>query len=154
LSRIEDDVQRQNAVKREHRTQVLLPAIKVDPRITAELGLQLAPIKSSRALPKPGLARELGPVNLKQPYNSIQLVDRILQENRASPDLAELRTKAQHETEGTWELRDGLLLRYGKLYVTEGLVTTGMPLRTAIIREAHDQPLSGHPGRAKLRQLL
>ncbi len=39
LSRIKDDVQRQNAVKREHCTQVLLLAIKVDPRITAELGL-------------------------------------------------------------------------------------------------------------------
>jgi len=29
-----------------------------------------------------------------------------------------------------------------------------MPLRTAIIREAHDQPLSGHLGRTKLRYLL
>jgi hypothetical protein len=33
-------------------------------------------------------------------------------------------------------------------------MTPGLPLRTALIREAHDKPLSGHPGRAKLRQLL
>ncbi len=78
MSRIKNDVQKQNAIKREYYTQVLLLANKVDPRITAELGLQLVPIKSPRALSKPGLARELGPVNLKQPYDSIQLVDRIL----------------------------------------------------------------------------
>src|ERR1035437_10396285 len=29
-----------------------------------------------------------------------------------------------------------------------------MPLRTALIKEAHEQPMIGHPGRAKLRQLL
>ncbi len=69
-----------------------MPINKIDSRILEEQ--QLAPIKSFRALPKPGLARELGPVDLKQPYDSIQLVDRILQENRAFPDLAELRTKA------------------------------------------------------------
>jgi transposase InsO family protein len=154
LSRIEDDVQRQNTVKREHRTQVLLPADKVDSRIIKELELQLAPITSPEALTEPGSTKETGPTDPKLSYDSLQLVDRILQENRASPDLAELRTKAQHETEGIWELRDGLLLRYGKLYVTEGTVTPEMPLRTAIIREAHGQPLSGHPGRAKLRQLL
>jgi hypothetical protein len=29
-----------------------------------------------------------------------------------------------------------------------------MPLRTALIKEAHDQPLTSHPGCAKLRRLL
>jgi transposase InsO family protein len=33
-------------------------------------------------------------------------------------------------------------------------MTPGLPLRTALIREAHDKPLSGYPGRIKLRQLL
>ncbi len=37
LSRREDDVQRQNATKKEYCTQVLLPANKVDPRILKEL---------------------------------------------------------------------------------------------------------------------
>jgi len=173
LSRREDDVQKQNTVKREHRTQALLPTDKIDPRILEEL--QLAPIEAPKPLAEPGSTRETGletPTSFPEPgseneagpegasaaveqeYDSIQLTDRILQENRVSPDLAELRTKAQHESEGTWQLRDGLLLRYSKLYVTDGEVTPGMPLRTAIIREAHDQPLSGHPGRSKLRQLL
>jgi hypothetical protein len=125
---------------------VLLPTNKVDPRILDKL--QLAPIKTQEPPSEPTTAEPVAP---EQAYDSIRLIDRILQDNRVSPDLAELRTKAQHETEGTWELRDGLLLRYGKLYVTKGTVILGMLLRTAIIREAHDQPLSSHPSRAKLR---
>jgi Integrase zinc binding domain len=74
--------------------------------------------------------------------------------NRTSSDLAELRTKAGFEQEETWQLKDGLLLRKGKLYVPNSMLTDQMPLRTAIIREAHDQPLSGHPRRTKLRYML
>ena len=33
-------------------------------------------------------------------------------------------------------------------------LTPEMPLRTALIKEAHEQPLSGHPGCAKLCQLV
>jgi hypothetical protein len=33
-------------------------------------------------------------------------------------------------------------------------MTPGLPLRTALIREVHDKPLSGYSGRIKLRQLL
>jgi hypothetical protein len=51
-------------------------------------------------------------------------------------------------------LQDGLLLQYGKLYVPDSMLTDEMLLRTTIIREAHDQPLLGHPGRTKLRHLL
>ena len=87
------------------------------------------------------------------PYDSLQLLNQIFEDNKTSPNLEELRTKAMTEQEDTWTLRDGLLLRYGKLYITEGVIQD-VPLRTAVIREAHDQPLTGHPGRAKLRQLL
>jgi hypothetical protein len=59
---------------------VLLPINKVDPRILKEL--QLAPIEAPE------------PVVPEQAYDSIRLIDYILQDNRASPDLAELRTKA------------------------------------------------------------
>ncbi len=120
-------------MKKEYCTQVLLPTNKVDPRILDEL--QLAPIETQEPSSEPTTAEPVAP---EQAYDSIRLIDRILQDNRASPNLAELRTKAQHETKGTWELRDGLLLRYDKLYVTKGTVTPGMPLCTAIIREAHD----------------
>jgi hypothetical protein len=70
--------------------------------------------------------------------------------------LEDLRTKARQEKEETWSLRDGLLLRYGKVYVTEGFVDIDrkIPLRTVIIKEAHEQPLTRHLGRTKLKQLL
>ncbi len=136
-------------MKKEYYIQVLLPINKVDPRILKEL--QLVPIKTQEPPSEPTTAE---PVVLEQAYNSIRLIDCILQENRVSPNLAELRTKAQHETKGTWELRDGLLLRYDKLYVTKGTVILGMPLCTAIICKAYNQLLSGYPSRAKLRQLL
>jgi hypothetical protein len=78
-------------MKKEYCTQVLLPANKVDPRILKEL--QLAPIKTQEPPSEP--------VALEQAYDSIRLIDRILQDNYVSPNLAELRTKAQHETKGT-----------------------------------------------------
>ena len=89
-----------------------------------------------------------------QEYDSIQIVDRILAENRSCKDLEDLQVKARAEVEETWQIRDGLLLCYGKLYVLDVMLTDLMPLRTALIQEAHSQPLSGHPGQTKLKQLL
>jgi hypothetical protein len=60
---------------------------------------------------------------------------------------------AQAESD-IWILQDGLLLYYGRLYITEDEMTPGLPLQTALIRKVYDKPLSGHPGHAKLRQLL
>jgi len=71
-----------------------------------------------------------------------------------SPDLAKLYTKAEFEQEKTWQLKDSLLLRYKKLYMPDSMLIDEMPLRTTIIREAHDQPLSSHLRRTKLRHLL
>jgi len=45
-------------------------------------------------------------------------------------------------------------LRYKKLYMPDSMLIDEMPLRTTIIREAHDQPLSSHLRRTKLRHLL
>ena len=59
--------------------------------------------------------------------------------------------KAMAEKGETWSLQDGLLLRYSKLYVPEAMLIDTIPLRTAIIKEVHDQPLTGHLGRTKLR---
>ena len=147
LSKKHEDVKEQGRVIKEYRTQVLLPRTKIDSAVVKDL--QLAPIETAPE-------QELEPTAdfTSQPYDSIQLLDKILIANRTSPDLAKLRTKAEFEQEKTWQLRDGLLLRYGKLYVPDSMLTDDMPLRTAIIREAHDQPLSGHLGRTKLRYLL
>jgi hypothetical protein len=68
-------------------------------------------------------------------------------------ELEELQTTAQAESD-VWTLQDGLLLRYGRLYITEDEIAPGLPLQTALIRKAHNKPLSGYPGRIKLRQLL
>ncbi len=67
-------------MKKEYYTQVLLPTNKVDPRILKEL--QLAPIEI------------LEPIVLEQAYDSIRLIDCILQDNCVSPNLVDLRTKA------------------------------------------------------------
>ncbi len=90
-----------------------MPTNKINPRILEEL--QLAPIEVPKPLAKPGLTRETGletptlfpkpgsenkagpegvSAAVEQEYDSIQLTDYILQENRVSPNLAELRTKA------------------------------------------------------------
>ena len=86
--------------------------------------------------------------------NSLELIDKLLSVNQMALELEKLRVKARAEVEDTWQLQDGLLLRHGKLYVPDGPLMPEMLLRTALIREAHDQPLMSHPGRTKLRQLL
>ena len=151
LSRKHEDVKEQGRAIEEYRTQVMLPRTKIDSAVVQDL--QLAPVEPIQG-PEPTLVPEPMPEEVIQPYDSIQLLDRVLMANRTSAELEELRTKAKFEQERTWQLRDGLLLRYGKLYVPNDMLTDEMPLRTAIIREAHDQPLSGHPGRTKLRYLL
>jgi transposase InsO family protein len=141
LSRKLEDTSAQDRVITAHRTQILLPRDKLAHEVVQDL--QLAPIE----IP-------LSPYNTEEGSNSIELMDKLLAANRTSLELEELRAKAKNEKEGTWQLRDGLLLRYGKLYVPDSQLTDRMPLRTALIKEAHEQPLMGHPGRAKLRQLL
>jgi hypothetical protein len=84
----------------------------------------------------------------------LKLVDRLLTANCTSSKLEELQSKARSEKEGMWYLKDGLLLRLGKLYIPDKKLTPEIPLQTALIREAHDQPLMEHPERAKLQQLL
>jgi hypothetical protein len=151
-------VKEQGKVIKEYRTQVLLPRTKIDSVVIKDL--QLAPIEPAPeqepAPIKPVQEQELELTAdfTSQPYDSIQLLDKILIANRTSPDLAELRTKAEFEQEKTWQLKDSLLLQYGKLYVPDSMLIDEMPLRIAIICEAHDQPLSGHLGRTKLRHLL
>jgi hypothetical protein len=77
-------------------------------------------------------------IDFTSPYNSLQLLDKILIANRTSPDLIKLYTKAKFEQEKTWQLKDGLLLRYRKLYVLNSILINKMPLRTAIICEAYN----------------
>ena len=131
LSKKYKDVKEQGRVIEEYRTQVLLPCTKIDSAIVKDL--QLALIETA-----PEQELELIANFTSQPYNSIQLLDKILIANRTSPDLAELYTKAEFEQEKTQQLKDSLLLRYGKLYVPDSMLIDEMPLRIAIIYKAHD----------------
>ncbi len=90
-----------------------MPTNKIDPRILEELQLALIEVpkpltkpsltretglETLTLFPKPGLGDKAGPEGvstaIEQEYDSIQLTDRILQENCVSLNLAELRTKA------------------------------------------------------------
>jgi transposase InsO family protein len=137
LSRKTEDVHKQQKAIERYRTQIMIPRHKIDQAVIDDLQLpQVAAIEDDHG------------------YDSLQLLSRVLEDNKTNPALHDLRTKAQSkQKDNTWTLREGLLLRYGKLYITDEKIQN-TPLRTAIIREAHEQPLSGHPGRAKLRQLL
>ena len=114
LSRKLEDVQAQEEAITQYRTQTLLPPSKVDSKVLKELGI--------------GAVKELASLEEDTGYNSTQLINKLLQENRSSPELEELRVKARAESEGTWSVKNGLLLRYGKLYITDGILTGDMPL--------------------------
>jgi hypothetical protein len=137
MSRKTEDVHEQQKAIERYRTQIMIPRDKIDQAVIEDLQLpQVAAVEDDHG------------------YDSLRLIAHILEDNKANPDLEELRTQARtQQNDSTWTLRDGLLLRSGRVYVTGGLIDK-TPLRTAIIREAHEQPLSGHPGRTKLRQLL
>ena len=125
LSRKLEDVKAQDKAIEQYRTQVMIPHSKVDSEVIQDLQLSL--------------------IELEAEYNNIHLVEKLLESNRSSLDLQEAQIKAQNKKESTWELRDRLLLRYKKLYVPNCMLTEQMLLRTILIQEAHDQPLSGHP---------
>src|SRR5579862_4436921 len=157
LSRKREDLLSQSQVMAANRTQILLPREKLTDEVVRDL--QLAPLEPFGGSQSTVKAARDPPQALADPLmtpvsNGLELIDKLLNANRTAPELEELQVKARTEVEDTWQLRDGLLLRYGKLYVPDSPLTPEMPLRTALIREAHDQPLMGHPGRAKLRQLL
>jgi len=133
LTRREDDVRQQDALKKEHRDQVMLPAENLSPRIQEELA-------------KADLV--VAPVEPPQETESLLLTDRILQANRDSPSLQELREQASRES-GVYSLKDGLLLANGRIVVPDQ-----DDLRTLIVKEAHAQRATAHPGRKKTARIL
>ena len=99
LSRKAEDVQEQQKAIEQHRTQTIIPQDKIDQAIINNLKLDGQTSKPYF----PGLAGQtndqqqvpaLAALEEEEGYNSLQLVDCILKENRTSPKLHELRTKA------------------------------------------------------------
>ena len=73
----------------------------------------------------------VAPVEPPQETESLLLTDRILQANRDSPSLQELREQASRES-GVYLLKDGLLLANGRIVVPDQ-----DDLRTLIVKEAY-----------------
>lgn len=133
LTRREDDVAQQDALKKEYRDQIMLPAENLSSRVQKEL------LKS---------VTTVAPVIQDDPA-SLLLTDRILQANRTSPTLQEMRDRAATAEDDIYTLLDGLLLVKGCVVVPDQ-----DDLRMLIIREAHDQKATAHPGRKKTIRVL
>ena len=79
-----------------------------------------------------------------------ELVDAVLIANRAcqGPDIDIWRSLAEKEEDG-WSLQKGLLLKKGCLFIPDQ-----NNLRTKVLAEIHDKPVTGHCGRNKTRKLV
>ena len=78
----------------------------------------------------------------------VLLLDRLLNANKTCASLHALRAEAEAK-EGDLALEDGLLLYNGRLVVPDTA-----NLRTELIKEAHNQVSTAHPGRDKTYRLL
>ena len=132
LSRREQDVKPQDEIKAEYRTRALLQPDQLDPRIVEELtdSAEVAAIEQKLAEP-------------------IGLIDRLLTANRTTNSLEALRTVARTGEKNDLTLEDGLLLYQNRLIVPDT-----DKLRTDLIKEAHEQVSTAHPGRRKTVHLL
>ena len=142
LSRKDEDVTTTEKAMHLQRTQIIIPCSRINQAIIEDFSLVLILVSIEVKEPE------------REPYNNIQLISKILKENKTSLNLKEYQILARNESETTWKLRDGLLLRKGKFFVLNGQFTEVIPLRIAIIKEAYDLPLSDYPGKAKLIQLI
>jgi transposase InsO family protein/predicted aspartyl protease len=136
LTRRDHEVEAQDLVKTEYRTRALLSQDQVDPRVLRDLGIEINDV-------------ELEPIEERTFEESIQLTDRIIRANRDCDSLEALRAQATSANQGEFTLEDGLLLHTGCLVVPK---VDNLP--TSLIREAHDQISTAHPGRDKTYRLL
>jgi hypothetical protein len=86
LSCREQDTGRQEALRKAHRTQVLLTPDKLDPEITCRLPIELAPVLETNSLK--------ASVVLTNGHVLFDLIDHILTTNKQSPSLKDKRAKA------------------------------------------------------------
>jgi hypothetical protein len=94
LSCREQDIGRQKALGKAHRTQVLLTPDKLGPEITRKLPTELAPVlETSTNSPEAS-------VILTDGYVPLNLIDHILTANKQSPSLEDKRAKAIRGDQG------------------------------------------------------
>jgi transposase InsO family protein len=130
LSRREQDLDPAGELKAYLRTKALLQPEQVDPRIREAVEIHAL----DESIHEPAL-----------------LVNRLLIANRTTESLQALRAQAERG-EGGFTLTDGLLLRNGCLVVPTN--STDETLIVDLIREAHDQISSAHPGKSKTARIL
>jgi hypothetical protein len=136
LSRREQDLAAQAAVKLDSRSRTLLGPGRLDPRINAELAQRF--VESASSAPT---LNTLSPLGLTS--NDSELIQDLRQDNKQS--FSDIREKLPPD----YTVVDGLLLYKDKLCVRRNT-----PLCTRLIREAHSQISSAHPSGLKTYQLL
>jgi hypothetical protein len=132
LSCCEQDIGRQEALGKAHRTQVLLMPDKLNPEIIRRLLADLAPINSPKAS-----------VVLTDGHIPLDLINHILTANKQSPSLEDKRAKAMRGDQD-WKIQDACLLYKSRLVVLED-----DNLRTKLLRFIHAALNTAHPGKTK-----
>jgi len=132
LTRRDQEIDSQMAVKISTRTQILLRPENLDPRIIADLDLD--PIV------------DLAPVGVAE--GAHDLIDDILQANRTSAELELLRQRATDKDPG-WTVRNGLLLFEDRLVIPDD-----NNLKVRLLSEVHNQVSVAHPGQSKTLKLV
>ena len=133
LTRREQDLDNQMAAKIAIRTQVLLKPEQLDPQIRAELA-ENGPDAGICAIET----------------SDLDFIDELLQANRTATSLQDYRDRAATTAvNNLWTLTDGLLKHQDRL-----VVAADNNIRTRLIKEAHAQLSTAHPGRTKTRKLL
>jgi hypothetical protein len=127
LTRREQDTTPQDELKKKNREQVLLRPEMLSPELQETIQIQ------------------------QVICGQLELIDLIRQANQTSPELEEYRQLAK-KGHSAWEVKDGLLVRQGKLVVPASF--EGRYLRTELIKEAHSTIVTAHPGQTKTRKLL
>ena len=143
LTRRDEDVRTQKERMEANRIGTLLKPEMLSPAVQADF---LAPlVEEADPVIHVPVAEGINP--------QLGLTLQILQANRTAPEIEEQRTLAQAEADGKWTLADGLLFRSGRLVVPDTM-HADIPVRTLLIKEAHEQVSTGHPGIKKTRELL
>ena len=130
LTRREQDIDNQIAAKIALRTQTLLGPERLDPRIITECIGNLVP------------GTEIFLID-----NGLDFIDELLQANRTASSLQEYREAAKDKD--NWTIDNGLLKYQERLVVLED-----NNLRTRLIKEAHAQVSTAHPGKIKTCKII
>jgi transposase InsO family protein/predicted aspartyl protease len=138
LSRREQDLRVQEAIKTDSRSRVLLGPARLDPRINADLAKAF--VETQQTLAVFTMDSETRPTMIA---DSFELIESLKQTNRDSFSTLQERLPVGYS------IQNRLLLYQNRLCVLRNT-----PLCTRLIKEAHEQPSSAHPGGTKTYQLL